>query len=301
MFIFVNGLQRFYVGKIGTGILWLLTLGLFGIGQIIDIIMILVGQFKDRYGRPLLVWESEREIDTDARDQAPVSLKFEESEAVAAAKEGPDEDVGQQLEQPASPPAPSGLTMGTTAYLAFNPFSFLLTGVGYIFVLVAFLLGVAVALHLPMMVAAGLPDPELADELTELFRFTGWPAVVERLGYALAGIILLLGATLIIVARRKSGAAHIVRAALGILGLLLCLAALSAVAPPDYCYDSVVTDLVNKGEFGLAIDRVLSRTDEQAAIIAAVVFVISIIILAWPPRRTQPQLPAAVQGQGVTT
>ena len=44
------GIHRFYVGKIGTGILMLLTLGGLGIWTLIDIIMIAVGSFKDKNG-----------------------------------------------------------------------------------------------------------------------------------------------------------------------------------------------------------------------------------------------------------
>lgn len=47
------GVHRFYVGKIGTGILYLFTGGLFGIGWIIDIIVIAVGSFKDKFDLPL--------------------------------------------------------------------------------------------------------------------------------------------------------------------------------------------------------------------------------------------------------
>ena len=48
------GVHRFYVGKSGTGVLWLLTVGLGGIGVIVDLIMILSGGFKDYWGQPLV-------------------------------------------------------------------------------------------------------------------------------------------------------------------------------------------------------------------------------------------------------
>lgn len=47
------GLHYFYVGKIGMGILYLCTVGIFGIGWIIDIIKVTAGKFKDKYGHCL--------------------------------------------------------------------------------------------------------------------------------------------------------------------------------------------------------------------------------------------------------
>jgi len=49
-FLGVLGIHRFYVGKIGTGVLQLVTLGGLGIWALVDFIMIVVGKFTDSNG-----------------------------------------------------------------------------------------------------------------------------------------------------------------------------------------------------------------------------------------------------------
>ena len=56
-FLGTLGIHRFYVGKIGTGVAIILTIGgFFGIWPLIDFIMILVGSFKDKEERYLANW-----------------------------------------------------------------------------------------------------------------------------------------------------------------------------------------------------------------------------------------------------
>lgn len=50
------GVHRFYVGKVGTGVVQLLTGGGLGVWTLVDFIMILVGSFKDKEDRALANW-----------------------------------------------------------------------------------------------------------------------------------------------------------------------------------------------------------------------------------------------------
>jgi len=50
-FLGIFGVHRFYVGKIGTGLLMLVTLGGLGIWNLVDFVIIACGNFKDKEGR----------------------------------------------------------------------------------------------------------------------------------------------------------------------------------------------------------------------------------------------------------
>jgi TM2 domain-containing membrane protein YozV len=52
----IFGVHRFYVGKVGTGLLQLFTIGGLGVWAMIDFIMLVVGAFTDKQGRKIVEW-----------------------------------------------------------------------------------------------------------------------------------------------------------------------------------------------------------------------------------------------------
>ena len=54
----IHGIHRFYLGKIGTGIAMLLTLGGLGIWTLIDFIFAVSGNMKDKEGNLIKNWQS---------------------------------------------------------------------------------------------------------------------------------------------------------------------------------------------------------------------------------------------------
>lgn len=56
------GVDRFYLGKVGTGILKLITIGGFGIWYLIDLVLTLAGAQRDKQGRPLVGYDHNKQI-----------------------------------------------------------------------------------------------------------------------------------------------------------------------------------------------------------------------------------------------
>ncbi|MCL1831135.1 MAG: TM2 domain-containing protein [Oscillospiraceae bacterium] len=58
IFVGCFGVHHFYVGRIGYGILFIFTGGLFGIGLLVDFILILTGSYKDEFGFFVSDWNA---------------------------------------------------------------------------------------------------------------------------------------------------------------------------------------------------------------------------------------------------
>jgi TM2 domain-containing membrane protein YozV len=53
------GAHRFYVGKKGTAVIYILTMGLFGIGLLVDTLKIILGKFRDVEDNLITKWITE--------------------------------------------------------------------------------------------------------------------------------------------------------------------------------------------------------------------------------------------------
>jgi hypothetical protein len=294
------GLQRFYVGKIGSGILWLFTLGLCGVGQLIDIIMIATGQFKDRNDLPLVLWGNRRDRLATPAPGAPQPVATTPQTPATAQNAGEVKAAaGIPQLQPAAyqpPSAPSYTSSGSIIYEPWDPISGLFAALGHILALAGILIGLAVGLRLPAVAVGAWPNAEWVQHLEQVLG-PGWPNVVEQTGILLIGGLLFLATILIMIGRRRFGPMHLIRAILGMGGFFWAVTMFRGQAVSTESVHRMI-DLFQQNQVGDALQILFGAFSQEQTIVAGVVILLSVLVLAWPPRRRPPVF-APVPNQGV--
>jgi hypothetical protein len=293
------GLQRFYVGKIGTGILWLFTGGLMGIGQVIDIILIAVGQFTDKDGLPLVMWSDPSELTTVAMPPQAQAAAGAMPQAPAAVPVEPAQPVLENApHQPAvnQPPSWPSYASAATVYEPFDPIGGLFAAVGHIFAFAAIVIGVIVGVHLPALANAAWPNAEPVMQLQGALG-ESWPGIVEQVGTMLVVVLLFMAAILIMIGRRRSGPAHLMRALLSLLGFFFAIMLFRNEAMSQGEIQNIV-GLFQSDQVNLALERLFRVISQEEAMVAAVIMLVSVLFMSWPPRRRMPVF-APMPPQGV--
>lgn len=254
------GLQRFYVGKIGTGILWLFTWGLFGIGQLIDVILIAVGQFTDGNGLRLFVWTNPKEL----------TRKQGASPALMSSREGSVSTESSALHSAVWRPSVVSRLLSFTG-------GWLLVG--------GLVTGCIVATGLPYAVAAGVFEPALmAADLESAFGYGMWPRLAVKVAGLVAGMLGFFSVAMLIVGRQGAGLAHAVRPVFSVIGMLGGLIVLK-LGFDQLHWDALAME-IKAGRFGPFIDNFLETSDILPLLIAAaLLFFASVLVLAFPPSR----------------
>ena len=291
MFFSVFGLQRFYVGKIGTGIVWLFTFGCFGIGQLIDVILIIAGQFKDKQGRTLRIWEDANEISKtspageDAKEVSPPTYSDKKNSNKTYADTHEYEEVSAEVQPEFMPPSVYRQPFSLTA--------FLLAVGGYLLLFGAMIIGLAIAVHLPAIISAGFPDESISRDFKDIFGTSQWPDLMESLGRGISVALLVIATVTVTVARRRNGPAHMIRAIISSIGFIITYMCFYDGFPRHY---SLMTD--SDSNFGIVLNNMVSKSNPGAMYPGLIIFVVSVLILAWPVKTKEGRMLSTYYSRG---
>ena len=253
----IAGLQRFYAGRISSGIVWMFTFGLLGIGQLYDFIMILSGTFVDAEGRRIREWGTDH-----------VSL--------------PSEPVNQLSNVPAD-----SKIRDSQIRKRRHPLGTTRRAIGGLICGLALLVGMLLAIRIPDAAQAGLFSeyPGISPyDLRDIFEMDDWPKLVNKLGGIAAIGLGFIGISMFLFGRHNHGATHVGRGIGGLAVLGGAIPILSAAF--EKINWSQVAEQVNSDRFGPALWTFLDNNDFLAVMFAATCTIfVGGWMLAWPKKK----------------
>jgi len=247
----IMGLQRLYVGKVKTGLLWMFTFGLFGLGQLYDTILIALGHFKDVDGRRVLSFTREK---------------------VSALKQ-PVNDYSNVVRR-----------RWTESRVGFKLGGLLANLVGACLLLVALGAGAISAIDIPAGMASGAFGTSVMEQHVRAWDgIRDWNLFVT-FGFSVVALVSgTLAAICLVFARRESTWGHMLRIPVAAAAFVASIAALGTTTEFGQRW-YVIAEQSRMDRWGTAFQHFMNNF-WPGAIVGSLCFVAAVFILAWPAKK----------------
>jgi hypothetical protein len=176
--------------------------------------------------------------------------------------------------------------IGSLPGLARRGVSGLVVLIIFLLMLASVLTGLSVALDVPAMLAAGVLDPSLAQELNEqtFGNYPKWPQLINRITVSVMFILMVTAVIMLLIARRSSGVLHMLRGVVGAGGLLFALLPLAKSTGGQF-WPQVADAVHVQQNPALALDLFLSAWPGPILVLSLAIMLASLVLLVWSPTK----------------